>query len=120
MPGQVHRGAAADHSAVWKDGALYDRDGLTPLLGKLRGGWGVGASAATAWRVQGNVVLKGASSAPHCRISSGQVLKGNSYDVLYRLVGDGITRANGREVVARGAGLTAEELVLVALVFDKA
>ncbi len=120
MPGPVFRGAEAAPSAVWKDGTLFDRDGVTPLLGQIRGGWGVGASATTAWRVQGNVVLKGSSSAPFCRVAQTQVLKGNSYEVLYRLMGDGITRANGREVVARGPGLSPEELMLAALVFDKA
>lgn len=120
MPGAVFRGAEAAPAAIWKDGSLFDRDGLTPLLNALRVGWGARGSAATAWRVQGNVVLKGAASAPFCRLVQGQVLKGNTYEVLYRLAGDGITRANGREIVARGPGLGPEELILAALVFDKA
>lgn len=120
MPGLVYRGNAADAAASWKDGNLYDRDSVTPLLTRRGPGWAVGAGAATAWRAQGNVILKGASATPFCRIVQGNVLKGNTYEVLYRLVGDGITRGNGRDVVARGPGLTAEELLLAALVFDRA
>ena len=120
MPGQVYRGGAADFSASWKDGTLFDRDGVTPLLTRRGTGWAVGNQAGPTWRAQGNVLLKGASSAPFCRTVQGQVLKGSSYEILYRLVGDGITRANGREVVCRGPGLTPDELLLAALVFDKA
>jgi hypothetical protein len=120
MPGLVYRGAAADSSGLWKDGSLYARDGLTPLLLKRGSGWSAGNSSATAWRMQGNVVLKGGSSDPFCRFVQGNVLKGSTYDLLYRLVGESLTRANGRDVVVRGAGLTPDELLLAALVFDAA
>lgn len=119
MPGHVYRGLSADWSAVWKEGSLYDRDGVTPLIMKRPGGWAIGNAAAVTWRLQGNTFLKAPSSESYCRIVQGQVLKGAGYEVLYRLVGDGITRANGREVVLRGAGLTAEELVLAALVLER-
>lgn len=119
MPGTVHRGSESDSTMLWKDGSLYERDGLTPLLTKRPGGWSLGASATVTWRLQGNTFLKAPSSAAFCRIVQGQVLKGSSYDVLYRLVGDGITRGNSREVLLRGAGLTPEELVVAALVIDR-
>jgi hypothetical protein len=104
---------------LWRDGSLFERDGLTPLLTKRPGGWSVGNSATVTWRLQGNTFLKAPSSAAFCRIVQGQVLKGSSYDVLYRLSGDGITRGNSREVLLRGAGLSAEELTLAALVSDR-
>ncbi len=119
MPGQVHRGNEADFSAIWRDGSLYAHDGMSVLLTHRGNGWALGNSATVTWRLQGNTFLKAPSSAAFCRIVQGNVLKGNSYDVLYRLTGDAITRANGRDIALRGAGLTPEELVLAALVFDR-
>ena len=119
MPGNVYQGAAADVAASWKDGSLYDRDGVTPLLTRKGKTWAKGKESTPAWRQQGNVIQRGGSAEPFCRFVQDQVMKGNSYDLLYRLVGDGLTRANGREVVVRGAGLTPEELLLAGLVFDK-
>ncbi|MDP2314086.1 MAG: hypothetical protein Q8P41_14385 [Pseudomonadota bacterium] len=120
MPGDVYRGAEAEVAASWKDGTLYDRDGVTPLLTRKGKGWTAGRESAPAWRQQGNVIQRGGSSETFCRFVQDQVMKGSSYDLLYRIVGDKLTRANGREVVARGTGLTPEELVLAGLVFDKA
>jgi hypothetical protein len=120
MPGQVYRGAAADPSATWNDGTLLDRDGVTPLLTRKGKAWNKGRESTPAWRQNGNVFQRGATTEPFCRFVQDQVMKGNSYDLLYRVVGDGLTRANGREVVVRGAGLTPEELLLAALVFDNA
>lgn len=120
MPGHVHRGNEADFSALWRDGSLFDRDGLTPLLTQRPGGWALGAAATVTWKLQGNTLFKAPSSAAFCRIVQGQVLKGNSYDVLYRLIGDGVVRHNSREVFIRGPTLTPEERMIAALVFDKA
>lgn len=119
MPGPIHSANEADFVMVWKDGSLFGRDGLTPLLTKRANGWALGNQAAVTWRAQGNTLLKVPSSAPFCRIVQGQVLKGNSYDVLYRLSGDGITRGSSRGVLLRGEGLTPEELMLAAIVLDK-
>ena len=115
MPGTVHRGSSAETSGLWKDGSLFQRDGVTPVLMKRAGGWSVGNAATVTWKLQGNTFFKAPSSTSHCRIVQGNVLLGNSYDVAFRLVGDGITKGNGRDLLWRGAGLTPEELVLAAL-----
>ena len=119
MPGNVYRRAEADPVASWKEGSLFARDGLTPLLTKRPGGWSVGAAAAVTWRLQGNTLLRAPSSEAFCRIVQGQVLKGNSYDVLYRLTAEGLAQKNSREVYLRGEGLTPEELMLAVLVLDR-
>jgi hypothetical protein len=31
---------------LWKDGSLFERDGLTPLLSKRPGGWSLAAAAS--------------------------------------------------------------------------
>ncbi|MDP2307677.1 MAG: hypothetical protein Q8P18_16760 [Pseudomonadota bacterium] len=118
MPGQVFRGTSAEVSATWNDGTLFDRDGVTPLLTRKGKTWAMGRVSAPAWRQAGNVFQRGGTAEPFCRFVQDQVMKGSSYDLLYRVVGDGLTRANGREVVVRGPGLTPEELLLAALVFD--
>ncbi len=119
MPGQVHHAAEVDFAMVWRDGSLFGRDGLTPLLTKRANGWALGNQASVTWRMQGNTLFRAPSSAPFCRIVQGQILRGSSYDVLYRHVGDGLTRGASRGVVVRGEGLTAEELLLAAVVLDK-
>ena len=119
MPGEVFRVAQAEVSAIWKENNLYDRDGITPLLTRRPAGWSIGNQSAVTWKIQGNTLFRAPSSAPFCRAVQSQVLKGNTYDVLYRVILPAITRANGRDVVVRGPGLTAEELLLAAIVFDK-
>jgi len=119
MPGKVLRGATLSTAAVWQDGLLLEKDGITPLLTKRGNGWAIGNQAASAWRMQGNALFKGNSSEAFCRIVKTQVLKGNSYEVMFTLVADGLAKANGRDMVVRGAGLTAEELLLAAVVLDK-
>ncbi|MFZ5481293.1 MAG: hypothetical protein ACOZNI_31325 [Myxococcota bacterium] len=118
MPGTVYRGRSAEPAGVWTDGALKDADGVGTLLARKGAEWFPGKSATPAWRTRGNLLFKGPSSEPWCRISGEAVYRGNTSEVLYRLRGDAILRAAGADPVVRGAGLTAEELLLAALTLD--
>lgn len=116
MPGPVFRGRAAAPAAQWSAGKLLDADGVGTLLVRRGVEWFAGKSATPAFRVRDGIVYRGASSEPHARIQRGQVYAGNSSQTLYRLVGDGLLASSGNEPLVRGPGLSAEELVLAALV----
>ncbi len=121
MPGPVYRSLAAEAAGIWKDGKLLDKDGVGTLLVRRGAEWFVGRSATPAWRQRGDLVFRGPSSEAFCRIAAGSsptVYRGNTSTPLYQLRGDALLRANGRDVVVRGPGLTTEELVMAALAFE--
>lgn len=122
MPGPVFVGGSAEAAAIWRDGKLLDKDGVGTLL-SVRGTpdargtvWVGGKSATPLWRQQRELIFRGSSAEVHARIVRDIVYRANTSEPLYQLRGDSLLSGNGRGVVVRGAGLSAEERVLAALV----